>query len=605
MSLASDIDNLIDDIQDTISSVNGQVAELNDNLVDLTDSPLLDTRIGYGMIGSVELPVFTPGSTGNAIAPPGFDSQIPSAPSLDSVNTDITVDTHSAGPAPSIDTNIDVDNLDTSGLDNISKPTFSEVDLPDVPEYELPTKPLLDDIHIPDVPEFTTIPTFNASAPDQIAPPEIPRIDFTEEEYVSDLKQAAEAWLQNIIENGGTALSSEVEQGIFDRSRTREATAFRQNIGEASDQFAASGFPRPGGALRAKIDNIRADYQNRIEDLNRKLTEDQERLAQENTQFAISEAGKLEATKMQFHSDIMNRSLDFAKALVASHETAYNLKVTEYNTRVEAFRTEAYVHKTMLESIALEIEQYKSQIEASKLTSDVNIAKTEQYTAEVGALRYLADFYTAQMNGAKVEADIQGLYLDKYRTEVEAAKIGIDAQARQLDVVETRIRAQGVKLDGYRAEVESAKSSNDAERLKIEAKKAAIDSKIASNQGRIDAYKQAVDAYQARVYAHRAELQAFETSHKLAIENARKDSEDSRINAEIGLKGAELEQLRAKANTELFNLQKRHEADIQLKELDTRIAGASEGMRHLTTVAAAALSQMNAIVQTSSEVSAE
>lgn len=600
MSLASDIDSLIRDIKGTIDSVNNEVAALNDNLSELTRSPSLDTRIGYGLIGSVALPNFIPGSAGNPVTPPSFDSNVPSAPSLENVNTDISVTPHEAGSPPDIDTNIKVDNLDTSGLDNIQKPTISGVNIPGMPEYELPTKPLLEDIYIPDVPTFTAVPTFDSEAPDGIAPPGIPRLYFTEEEYVSDLKNAAEAWLQNIIENGGTALSKEVEQGIFDRSRTREAESFRQNIDDATDQFAASGFPRPGGSLRAKIDNIRADYQNRIEDLNRKLTEDQERLAQENTQFAISEAGRLEVTKMQFHSEVMNRSLDFAKSLVAAHETAYNLKVTEYRTRLEAFRTEAEVHKSMLESIALEIEQYKSQLEASKITSDVNIAKTQQYTAEISALRYLADFYTAQMNGAKIEADIQALSLDKYRTEVEAAKIGIDAQARQLDVVETRIRAQGVKIDGYRAEVEAVKSANDAERLRIESRKATIDAKLASNQGRIDSYRQAIDAFKAKVYSHHAELQAFETSHKLTIENARRDSEDARINAELALKGADLEQLRAKANMEQFNLQQRHEADIRLKELEARITGASEGMRHLTGVASAALSQMNAIVQTSS-----
>lgn len=606
MSIADDIKNLQDDIFSITQDIQTQIEGFGDQLSDLADGPMFDSRLGYSVPA---MPVFdenfVPGQAGTGSDAPAFTGTIPIAPTLDSVNTDFTYNFETPGNVPNIDTSMSPDDIDYSRLDSITVPTVEQSVIPDRPDYDIPVSPILEDIVIPELPNFTAIPEFLGEAPSTIDPPALQTLNFTEEEYMSSLQTSAEAWLQNIIDNGGTGLSQAVEQGIYDRSRTRESAAFRQNIDEATDQFAASGFSRPNGALRAKIDNIRADYQNRVEDLNRKLTEDQEKLAQANTQFAVSETGKLEAVKMQFHSDVMDRSLKFAEALVSTHESVYNLKLAEYQARVESYKTDAQVHRDLIEAIYAEVNQYKAQVEASEVSSRVNDSKVNQYNSQVNALKAMVDFYRADMDAVKIHGEIEGLKLERYRTEVDAARIGIQAQSEQVRVIETQIKAQETKLTAYRAEVEAAKSYNDSERLKIEAKRAVIDSQLANNEKKIQSYESAVEGYKAAVYAHRAQVQAFEASQQSSLAYAEKDSRDSERKTKLEIMKAEISLRHSTTAAELFNLQKQYEADVNLKELDAQITAADRGMGHLTTVSSAALSQVNGIAMASLETSSD
>lgn len=599
MSLTDDINSIIGSAKAVVNTVNAEVSELNNNLLSLTAAPLINHRLNYAGIGSISPSSFTPGVTSVPVNLPTFTGTIPTAPALEPINVPINVTPHLIGAAPDIDTNIDAEDIDTSALDSIEIPDIQEITLPDAPEYSLPTKPTLHQITLPPVPSFQTVAPFAGSLPTELAPPTIPTLNYTEEEYDSHLKDAAEAWLEDIILNGGTGLGATIEQGIFDRSLSREALVFQKNIEETTDKFAATGFPRPNGSLRAKIDRLHNDFQDRVEDINRQISETQATLAQQNSQFAITETIKLESVNMQLHSDAANRALDFAKALVSTHQAVYNLKVAEYSARVDAFKAEADVHKTLIEAVIAEVEQYKAQVDASEVSTKINDSLVNQYATEVSAVKSLADLYTAQMGGAKVEAEIQALGLERYKTEVEAARSSIDAKAKQLDVIKTRIQAQGVKIDAYKGEVEGIKSANDTEKLKVEVAKAQIEAKLAVNKNNADVYGQAIETFRAQVYAYTGELQSYESAQKVLLEIARKDSGDSKMAADIAIENNRVTLERTKANAELYNLQTRYEAEINVKELSARIDGAVSGMKHLSVVAAAALSQLNAIVQAS------
>lgn len=601
MSLIEDINDAITNATNLTKSVEGDISNLIDNLDELTEEPLYDFRLSHSSIGSIEPATFIPGTIGSAPSSPKFTGIMPPAPSLNPIDTSLDVTSHMVGDAPTI-ADIAIPDIDLYQLNSIIVPTLNSVNVPNAPVFDLPTSPIYQDISIPDVPDFTTIPTFEGTAPGHIDAPSIPTLVFNEEEYLSTLKDASEAWLANIISTGGTGLSPEVEQAIFDRALTREITAFRENIELATDQYSGSGFPRPGGALRAQTDKIRADYQNRIEDLNRKILEDQEKLAQENIQFAISESGKLESIKMQLHNNIADRAIEFAKAVVATHESVYALKIAEYNGKIDLFKAEATVHKDLISAIALEVEAYKAEVDAAKIGSEAQKAKAEIYTASMQGLRYLADMYTAQVNATKVESEIENLKLEKYRVEVDAAKIHIDAQAKQIDSSQIKLDAQRLKLDIYSTEVDGVRSANDTERLKLDTRRTQIEIQLALNQKTLDSYRAVVDAYRLAVSSHQAEVQAFEASQNVILEYARKDSSDSDLSAKVEISNAQIQIERGKANAELYNLQKRHEADVNVKQLEARISGASEGIRHMSTISAAAISQLNTIIQTSSEV---
>ena len=480
-----------------------------------------------------------------------------------------------------------------------TSPGFTAPTIPTAPEYTLPPAPTLSTITLPDVPTYSALPTFTATAPDALAAPQLPGFSFVEEEYTSAITTAAEAWLLNTINNGGTGLASPVEQAIFDRALTREVEAARRNLENALDEF-APGFSRPSGALRARTDQLRAELQNRTDDLDRKILEEQARLAQNNTQFAVTEGLRHEATLLQHHNAVADRALRFAQAVVDSAIAVYNLKVTEYQARLDGYKTEAQVFSELIRAASLEIERYRAELEATKTAVEVDNTLISRYQAQIQAVRLLSDFYNTQLQGAKIEAEIEAVALDAFRAEIDGYVAEIRVKELEYSAYAAGVNGEKAKAEVFRAQVDAVRNANEGKRAAIEGDKAVAEGTLQVNQQKLEAYRSEVDLYRSQIQEHVEVIRGAVASYsaQAAAYRANIDLEKARANVELAGSGLSLEA--SKFNQSEANQTFRLQGQLLTQQIQAALAAASASETSNNNRAAAALSQINTISQISS-----
>lgn len=601
MSLSTDIQAQIDDVQGSVNGLMEIVTNSVNTLNDLVEDIDTNYRLSYATVNFPEeiIPAEPSGKPGDwtgelTSVQSVIENAVPVSAELREL-PELSLPTFGTAPtAPNLSFPSKPGGLNDSVPSN---PGFDAPSIPAVPSYSLPTAPTLTTITIPDTPTFTTLPTFDASAPDTLASPSLPALSFDEGTYTSSLKTAAEAWLADIIANGGTGLAASVEQAIFDRSLTREVDSAHKNLELAADEFAASGFNRPSGALRARLDEIRIDLQKRTDDLNRKIAEDQAKLAQDNTQFAISESLRHEAVLLQHFNAIQDRALRYAVAIVDAAREVYNLRVTEYQARWDGYKAEAQVFAERLRAAVIEVDRFKAQVDVELAKAEVDKAAVERYRVQVQAVQLVADFYRTQLEGAKVTADIEALNLQAFRAEVDAFSASVAAKRAEYDAYEAGVRGETAKVDAYRAQVDGFRASNDAEKIKVDAQRSAIDAAIADNRGRLDAYRADIDFYRAQIEqnsgAIRSAVAAFAAKsdvYRAEIDRSRTQNEVNKFNTELALKAAEWNQGQL---NETYRLQ----GQLLTQQINAAIAGASSAVSGLSTMGAAIASQINTISQ--------
>lgn len=605
MALADDIDNNIDTVQDYLDDLQTTIDGAVDTLNDLVSNIDTNYRLSYATVSSPseivpETPSDKPGAWESSLSGLSSflqDTSVPSPVALSDISGISTPSFDDAPTAPSLSFPSAPSDFSGSTPD---VPTITAPVIPAAPDYTMPTAPSLSTISIPDAPDFMDLPTFSGTAPADIDDPALPALVFDEDEYSSTLMTAAEAWLLDIVQNGGTGLAADVEQAMIDRALFRETEAFRENIENAADEFAASAFSRPPGALRAQIDKIRADLQNRTEDLSRKILEDQANLAQTNTHFALTESLRHEATLLQHFNAVQDRALRYAIAVVDVAKEVYNLKVAVYTARWDGYKAEANVFGELLRATVVEIDRYKALVDAELAKVEVDKAQVGLYQSQVSAIQMLADFYRTSLEGAKIQADIEALTLKTFEAEVQAFEAEISAKQLEYDAYKATIAGESEKVDAYRVQVDAFRASIDGARAKVDAERAVSDSQIAVDRLKLEEFGANADLYRAQVSSNaeviRAAVAAYASEndvYRSEIERARTQNEVNKFNTELALKAAEW-------NQGQLNDTYRLQGTLLQKQIEAAIAGSSQAVSSLSNMGAAVASQINTIQQIAS-----
>lgn len=109
----------------------------------------------------------------------------------------------------------------------------------------------------------------------------------------SSLMAAAEAWMLNAIQNGGSGLPAHIWASIWNRARERELTEGSRLKDEALADFAGKGFVLPPGALAARLNQIDAAVQNKAAEANREAAIKEAEMELENIKFSIQQCNQL------------------------------------------------------------------------------------------------------------------------------------------------------------------------------------------------------------------------------------------------------------------------------------------------------------------------
>jgi len=155
----------------------------------------------------------------------------------------------------------------------------------------------------------TEIGVFEGTNPTPIPDPFFP-FDFNEDYYQSPLEDAVQAKLLRDVLYGGTGLNADIEAEIMARETERDNLLLQEAIDKVSTEWSKRRFALPNGVLAANIRRVYTDWENARLDKSRKIAEDSERIAIENTRWANDSGITLEQGKREYKTNYWRRKLD-------------------------------------------------------------------------------------------------------------------------------------------------------------------------------------------------------------------------------------------------------------------------------------------------------
>jgi hypothetical protein len=300
-------------------------------------------------------------------------------------------------------------------------------------ERELP-----DDIEIG---EFEAIPpgefTLSYATPTRptviLNPPE-GIFSFTGVDYAELLSDEVKAKVRDMLAEGGTGLSADVEQAIYDRAISRREAEDVRLYNETENYFASRNWVMPPGMLSGRLLEISKEISRANDYVSAEVMIEMARLANENQQFTVQQAIVLDAQIREFYQRNELKNLQIATT------TAENL-VREFSAKVEGARAEIDIYvadiQAMIGLIRGQVEAYVGQAQAFQAQADAYRAEAQAkgaiFTAQADVVRAEADVKIAEVN-AEIQAFLGVAQLEASVAEA-AARVSAQVAAGAMSAV--------------------------------------------------------------------------------------------------------------------------------------------------------------------------
>jgi len=330
------------------------------------------------------------------------------------------------------------------GISQPAKPTR-----PVLPSVQQPT---MHPVNIPQAPAVS-IPWFNGEMPVFTElPPEV-SLDYSEEEFASDLYACLTSRIKDICENGGTGIDPEYFDLIYNKART----ALDQERGirhkEVMEYFASRGFCNPPGSVNSALREVDRQFEIELGKLAEGITAKNLELAYQAAKDFTMLGIQYDSEKHKLWDARQNRLFMVAKELRDGAIQLYNMQVMLYNAKLEAYKTYAAVYATMIQAEGLKVEIYKSEVTAAGLVTSINRSEVDLYTAKLNANTQIIAVYEADIRATMAELEADRLRIAGFREEVNAYTAQISAITTQYQAYESQVRAEVSKIQLYDADV--------------------------------------------------------------------------------------------------------------------------------------------------------
>ncbi len=376
-------------------------------------------------------------------------------------------------------------------------PAISQTVLPTAPSITLPTAPTLSDITLPSAPSIT-LPEFEGTLPGDIGELTAGMI-WEPSPYNSDIWSDLLAKVLNDIRNGGTGLSVEVEQELYDRALSRQQAENDRAYQEIENKMGSNGFDLPDGALTSALLQASAQISRNNSEINGQIMIDQSKLAQTNTHFMIEKGVQLEGILREFFHQSETRAFEAQKAIALVSVDVYNATVAKYNAKVEGYKAEAAVFEARTKAALTEIEIFKSQVEGARVSAEVQKNLVEIYNAQLGAVETQIKLYVSEMEGAKIHSQVEMSKIEVFKTQVQAYVARLEAEKVKFDIYATELQGEGVKAEVYKSQVQAYIAEVEGEKAKADIIVAEAEVILKNNSILIEEYKAKLGAYLAEI----------------------------------------------------------------------------------------------------------
>lgn len=359
---------------------------------------------------------------------------------------------------------------------SISTPTMGTVTLGSLLSPVIPSAPVID------------IDSLSISEPENISVTPISWSFSVSDVLISDdpLIATMITRLADNIVNGGTGLSSTVEDAIFNRDLERNEQQLEDALDKARTAWSKTGFTLPDGMLANSLSSIQKEYMNRLIDRSREIAIKQADLEQSNLfksiELAVNLAFKLVDANTKYE-ELVLKSLE----LTAQYANEYiRLQIEAHRSAVEVFKAKIQIFEATIRAQLAKAEVYRSQIQAVLATVAINEQTVKVYAAQI-------DAEIAQYKG-KIEAN-QSI-IQMFSEEIRAVLAQSQVEESKVKAYAESVRALIATAEIYKSQVEGMTAELGIEKAKVEANIAQItawskiaDSKIATFTAGIEQYK--------------------------------------------------------------------------------------------------------------------
>jgi hypothetical protein len=422
------------------------------------------------------------------------------------------------------------------------KPIQTSITIPDSPDIDslFPAVPTIDELRNVEITPIS-LPTFDGVKPvaDIVKPSRV--FNYNEIDYQNDLKDQVEGWLSTTL-LGGTGLPVAIWDDIKNKMLNDIEDEHNRNFEDVTYEFAGRGFTTPPGAMTKRLRrNSDQSYRGRAA-AHRDVMIQQATMEVDQLKFYTERALGYVQIDIGLYNEVQNRRLRAAEAL-ASYEREYlNVEIALFNAQLQAYVTDAQVHRDLLEAAKINLDYKRLEIEVELARGENNKNKIDVYVAQLEAVKRYVEIYNSE-----IQATAQLVELDRnkflaYEAEVNAYAKEVEAAGVEWDIYKTKWDGELAKIgvfqaetQAYAARIEGYGAETRAEQVKVDASlgknRLQLDSYLASIERRLGEIRGNADGIQARATGFAAYSDAYRSYS--SYNSSKADAYRSQLTAEI------------------------------------------------------------------------
>lgn len=405
---------------------------------------------------------------------------------------------------------------------------------------------------------------------------------------------------------GGTALTPQVENAIYERTARKVDAEYRRTRDAALSDAARRGFTMPDGALFSAMRQARQDGANNNTLAASEIAIKQAELEQQNVQFAITTSAQLRTSvlsaALNYHGNLVQingQALDYAKSILSAMIEVYNSMVKAYSAALEGYKAEASVYEARMRGALALVEIYKAEIAAFTALTEADMAKVKVFQAQIESLQSLATMYRTQVEAVVSQASLEKLKIDLFGAQVNAFEAQARAKASEYQGYTAAIAGEDGKLRAYSEELRAHGADTETFRAVVAARVAEVNAAEAFNRGITTRYQGQLEAYRVATQAQGSVMQAQVETQKSQLVALQAHLSAQETNARIGLAAYQTQSNVAVESFKAESANLLEGAKISLGQLESVSRVALGGAQVYQGLASAALSGINTLVSQS------
>ena len=359
---------------------------------------------------------------------------------------------------------------------SISIPTMDSVSLPEIHDITLPAIPVIPDI------DFTIDPPTPLTITPQPWSFSVDNILISDDPMVLVIMDR----IRNNITYGGSGLTPEVEDAIWQRDLERNEQQLIDSTDKITAMWAKKGFSLPDGFLAHSLSEVQKEYLNRRIDRSREIAVKQAELEQSNL-FKSMELGVNLIFKLVEALTTYQELIFRTQEATAKYANEYiDLQIKAQMSAIETYKAVAQVYELRIRANLAKVEIYKAQIEGELAKVGINDAKVRLYSTQITAA---IEKYKGVLEAGRLSTQI-------FTTEIQAVLAQSQISESLVKVYAEQIRAVMTETEIYKSEIEGMTAELGAEKVKIDANLAQVtawskkvDANIANLNAQIEVYK--------------------------------------------------------------------------------------------------------------------